>query len=234
MDKTPVRNLYFDLDTMLDTRLPIIYLLDKELASDIVNSGAYHTRRKDNFREISYDIFMPLYRNRSKVILELALPTPMLNMIRAHYGDIVETQFKEGDTDKKACIYINIYPYDLGANEIENLRFIISKIIPKAELKFISMSNGELTPDWVYDTIGTLFKYDGLEWLEYHVGNGNLINRPLLNTHLFTAGIVTGSIPTKKINAEVYDGMISIAQTVIDLTLLHLNDFSFVQEKNVT
>lgn len=228
MEKKKIRNIIFDIDTILDTRLPIIYILDSNIAGEIVQSGAYQARRKDNFKEISNDIFMPLYRKRNKRILELAAPTAMLNMIRAHYGDVVTEQIKSDQPEEKAFLYVNIYPYSFNATELDNVKFIISKVIPKTDIRFVSMSNTELNPVWLKENVGYIFKYDGLEWLELHVGNGNLINTPLMDIHLFAAAIVNGNIPSKKIDAQLYENMISVGQTVIDLTLVHLKEFSIV------
>lgn len=227
-----VSNFYFEIDTILDTRLPIVYLLNQNIAEEIVAENLYHTRRKNNFKTISNDIFNALYRNRSKRILELALPTPMLSIIRSHYGEVLKVLIKKGVT-KTPEMYVNMHPYDLSQTEIDNISFIINKVIPGVIIKFVSMSNAELTPEWIKDNIGCMFKYDGLEWLEYHVGTGNLINTPLLSVHLFTPGIVIGTTPVAKINKETYEAMITACQTVIDIGLMHLSDFSFVKEKNV-
>lgn len=182
------RSIYVEIDTMLDTRLPILYLLSKKTAEDCLYSGSYHTRNSDQFGNISAEIFYAFYNKRIKPILYMATKTPMLEVVKEHYADIV-TNPMTIDHEEDYSIYLNTYPYDLTTEEIENFTTMMKSSIPDSIIKHVNMSPMELSPDWVKKNAGTLIMYQGVNWIEYWASTTELLSANLLDTQLYTPAL---------------------------------------------
>ncbi len=222
-----MNNILVDIDSLLDTRLALAMFLDEKSVSEYVKSKKYYNRVKDNYGDISYDIFKPLYKLRNKKILEFAIPTLLIDLIKKHYGDIV-TDIKNIENNK-VTIFLNIYPYDFNITEQDIIKKIISDKIPSVNIKIVSMSLLELQPLWIKENISTVFMYDTLEWLELHTAITNLINTPLLDTLFIAPAIVTGNLTTKKINKELFHNIIATSSLVVDLNFIDVKYFSCLE-----
>jgi len=223
------KNTLVELDAILDTRLAMAYLLDKTSVEKITTDGSYYTRIKDNYGYISKDIFTAFYKRRTKDLLTLGLPTPIFDILKEHYGEIITDEIND-EYEEDILIYVNIYPYNLNEDEKNNIIKSVQLVVPKSKVKTISLSKKELTPDWIDHNVGTLIMYEGLDWLDYHMSNNNLIKKPLLTTLLISPAISTGSTSTKEIKKDTFKDLMLVASTLIDLVLVDAVNFSRIQE----
>lgn len=222
------KNTLVELDAILDTRLAMAYLLDKKSVEHITTDGSYYTRVKDNYGNISKDIFDTFYKRRTKNLLTLGLPTPIFDILKQHYGEIITDELND-EYEEDIIIYVNIYPYDLNEDEKNNIITSVTNIIPKSIVKIISLSKKELTPQWVDSNVTTLIMYEGLDWIEYHMSNNALIENPLLTTLLISPAISTGSTSTKQVKKDTFKDLMLVASTLIDLVLVDVVNFSRTQ-----
>lgn len=223
--KKQPKNIYVDIDTLFDTRLPLLYMFNNDIAVRMRSTGKYDKRIKDEFETISYDIFRAFYRSRDKQLLKLALPTRIIGMIRKHYGEEL-TGLNDITISERPTLFINTYPYSLDLEEKEIFSIVIMALIPDCKIDFINVDNAELTPLWIDEHIGIMFKYDALDWIDYHVGTCSLINTPLLNVSLFAPALLTGTMKQSAAKYETFMNMAYAVGTVIDLSFIDAAHFS--------
>jgi hypothetical protein len=221
---TEKKGVFVDIDALFDTRLSLLLSISKKLTLKIIENGSYITRKKDNFDNLSYDIFNSLYRNRRKTVLSDAIPTPVFKLLREHYGDLV-TDIKNTKM-LNPYIYLNIYPYKLNLDEQDLLAYGLAQVIPNCNIKMVSMDYDDFSPDWIHDHVDTVFKYDTLSWVEYNMSNTKLVNNPITDIIFIAPAIVPGNTPEGKIDSELFKIFTYTANLVINLNLIDASNFS--------
>ena len=225
--KTPVKkSIYVDVDSILDTRLSVLYLLSGQLAEQVTTDGSYFTRIRENFGPLSADIFQSFYDRRNKFVLKYAMPTKVISLIQLYIEDLA-MDIKTAETDEEISMFINFYPYhDLEEDEVMLVINLIKKFLPELHIKPIFMSREELTPSWVIDHVGCMFKYDNYRWLEYHGTTTKLFTTPLLDVMYFTPAVVVGSeIDDKKMDQDFFIELEESMKLVIDYNILDISYF---------
>lgn len=222
----PVKsNIYVDVDSLFDTRLSTLYMLNDATAEELVTTGKYYDRVRDNFGSISADIFYTLYSRRNTEPLKLGIPTPIIDLVTEHYGSIV-TDIKNIEKEEDLKIYLNIYPYRLEEEEIDVICRYIENYIPDVILEVIYKSIEDLTPRWIVDHVGCMFMYEANKWLEYHNGTSGIYTVPLLNIMLFAPALITGSSRDLTINKEYFKSLEEKMSLCIDYNLIDARYFS--------
>ncbi len=196
-------SLLIDLDSLLDTRLPVVYTLNQELATEIIENKEYVYRKKDIFGNISNDIFKSMYKARSKAVLNLATPTAILQFLIPY---LIETKsdLKNVEALNSFYIYINVYPYKFNMMELIELENAFSPMFIDNPIKMVSMDFEELTPSWVMDNVETLIMYDAIDWIEYNTANNNLVRTPLINKIIIGPALIGGTVKISDINKEFF------------------------------
>lgn len=193
-------NLYTDLDTLYDTRFELIKLINPYEASKILKDGSYINRFTERYGNIPYDIFYPLWRKRNKNLFIKANLTPMLIIIRQYFAALYVTNVYSSVKDQ-LVLYVNTYPYRLTEKEIKDTEKYIANHIRHIEVKCIYKSNKDLTTHWVADNIGTMFKYDYLDWLNYHVTLGEY-NLSISRVTAIIPGVINTIGPNNAVKPE--------------------------------
>jgi hypothetical protein len=205
------KGIFIELDCLLDTRLALLYAIDPTNTSNIIDSNSYSTRKKDNFNNISNDIFKPLYRHRSKQLLSLATPTNLMSYILPHIADLKHDFKTLANETRDYTVFINVYPYVLNMDEILALEDLYYTLFntntingSRNLIKLVSMDTEELSPEWIDVNVESLVLYSGMEWIEYHTSNLNLMKIPLIGVTLTTPAIVEMSVNSNTINSDFF------------------------------
>lgn len=219
--KTNVKlSIYTDLDAILDTRLSVLYFLSLPTMNQVLDDGSYYTRIRENFGMISADIFNSFYDRRDKLALKYAMPTGVVRLIRDYCKELILDP-KNMETEENLTIYINTYPYyDLEDEELATVSALIKKYVPVFDIAFIDMSKEELTPVWVMEHIGCMFKYDNYRWLEYHSSTGALYKTPLLDVMYYTPAIIVDDSKDKKADKKFFGELEEMMRYIIDYNIL--------------
>lgn len=196
--------IYTDLDSILDTRHAMLYYLSSEIAVNSLEDGSYRNRVKDNFGNISSDIFNTLYRKRTKELLNLATP----NSIPSIISDLFIENLIDVSEEGKHILYLNIYPYKFNLEEQRNLLTMMESLIPDfTGVQILNLDISELEPKWVKENINHMVMYNGMEWIEYHTSNYKLIETPVLDVEMMSPAISNGRIKESKIDNELFKNL---------------------------
>ena len=224
-----VKNIFVDLDVLLDTRITTLSFINNKICYDSLISGDYHNRNRDVFGKIPSTFFERMYSTRDKKIL-------LLSELTFLYYDIIELcleiQVANESTDPLK-IYLNVYPYILDKNELDNLKNkIFDNMLDNIEIIIVSKSIPELTTSWIFDNIGSIFKYDALRWLDYHLAMGQMYKNIILDVSLYAPKLISGPVKDKDITESMFSTLVTAVGTLISLELLEPASFSLYIQKN--
>jgi len=168
--------IYTTLDSLVDTRLPLLIQLYGEM--DFLKDKEYVSRTTDDFFGIPNRLFDVLYAQRDKKhCIESALPTLSIDFL----NELCFTCRQEMANQSRSLditLEVNLYPYVLTREVIETLaKSIKLQLLSDVNIKIISLET--LTPDHIADKYTHIFMYDGLEWLINRLEDGTLDNTPL-------------------------------------------------------
>jgi len=213
--------IYIELDSIIDTRLPILNYLNGDM--DLLT---YINRNNDDYPFIRERVFKKLYENRQRTLINKPIYTPMLNILRMLITEATHAANREEDNEKP-IVHLNIYPYRL----LDNEKDIILTGLSTATLGFADVDIIDIEPNidilYNYDTI---IKYDGMDLLD----NPDVIQRlteiPIPNTML----IVPKNIPPD-IGVDNIDDMCEFINytlsTLIEIALIEYAAFSILIPK---
>ena len=166
----PFSTLFVELDTILDTRIGALALMGGDTLSKVLNSD-YHRRLIDRFPNIDNDKFKEIYDSRNKKILQYSMITPIIDII----SQFIATTLRQVITTPfhyKPKIALNIYPYKLTDEEVNNIiKVLVELTMAKADIEIVSMSYDEITPRFVKQNLSVLILYEYYKWLEIHSAN---------------------------------------------------------------
>jgi len=186
-------NIYTDLDSIFDTRLPILFEMDEDLVEKMVKNKTYHYRVNDNFEYIPQNMFKILYRNRSKMVLTKGTPTGILPLINK-YNVEARLAAVTANSNPNTILYLNTYPYPLMSSELDALIVGLRSSIPNIAIKPIFEKPSDITPEWINENVALMIMYDGLEWIERHVSNHNLMKTPLTDIVMMVPSLLYNNI----------------------------------------
>ena len=107
--ETQNKGFYTDMDSLYDTRLATLDLLDTSVAKMALKND-YLNRDEDRFPYVDKDIFKSLYETRDLEVLERAMPTKAIDIIR----EFIKIALKQNiDTPIVGSVevFVNVWPY---------------------------------------------------------------------------------------------------------------------------
>lgn len=224
MSNKVLYNIYVELDDIFDTRLVLAYMLDEYHMDKYVKSKKYEIRKTDQFGNIPIDVFKKLYKYRTDVLLDYALPTQIPDFINSIIKEELQNPvtFESLDPDNPMKLYVNYYPYKLEKDRLTDIEIYLSTLIDFVEVELVSYSDIELTPHWLKRNCKHVFKYNLLTWLEYHVNNLNIFKDNLISTFCYAPSVLEANLP----DSEYLDAIYKIEESYsiyCNLTLLDIS-----------
>lgn len=218
------KSVYTDIDSLFDTRLPVLNNISHVISGKVLKDGSYFTRVKEQFDIIGGDIFTPLYEQRNKLVLPFALLTHIVDIIRVKVVEVISDISNMGNLDNLS-LYINTYPYKLNLVEVESIKETIGMLVNDINIKMIYIPNDELTPEWIEEHVDLVIKYDGISWLEHNTKNLNLIRKPLLSTVFIVPALVDNAVPNKEVTDEMFKVAMAHMRMVADVQYINIEYF---------
>lgn len=158
-------SVFVDLDSIMDTRLALLYYHFPDKIDTILSIYPY--RLSDDYPGVvDYTTFSDLYKKRNKEILLLSVITPIVYLLKDFIEKAIEnlTQSIQPAPPK---IFLNIYPYKLSEEEVAIIvNALLSSVGKKVDIEVVNMSNKEITPAFLNANVNIYFKYDYYLWLD--------------------------------------------------------------------
>lgn len=210
-----MHNVYTDLDSLLDTRHALLYCIDPELSKRVIDNLSYRNRKRDQFENLSMDIFRTLYRNRGKSLLEITKPTHISGLISKH----IITEMRDLSNDGIFKIYVNTQPYDLTDEEVSELLTLLCRMFPEfIGIEIVNMSYDEVDPNWIKDNeIKTMFMYEAMAWLEYQNSTTKILTNPIgTSVMLYGPDIVEANMKDELLTMEFFKNLMVMFSGIIN------------------
>lgn len=164
-----IHRIYVDLDSMFDTRLPLLYRLDPE---HVVNADvkAYFQRRSDDFSRLGSKVtrqeWLKAWEKRDKSLLAEAVTTSVVTVLWEAVMNINWALDSDMGSIKKVDVEINTWPYDLTNEEMSAIRAGLEVMMPPyASVLFIHNPMDFLHPKDATGRWDMMFVYDLWGWL---------------------------------------------------------------------
>jgi hypothetical protein len=224
-------NIYLELDTLVDTRARLLFEIDEDGFNKALKTGKYHNRLSDSIGGVSANVFNMIYAKRNKKLLTNALHTPMMDLVGDLYVENLNDYSYSGESGL-VTIYLNIFPYRLNQEEIDNLRDgMVRSISEHATVEVVNMDpSTEVTPEWVSKTVGYLIMYDGFDWVNRAIMFNKFEGYKCPSVVLLTPLRTYGSDYEKLDENEITKGMLAMRDGVSDkirLEFLKIYTMSF-------
>ena len=181
--ETVNKGFYTDMDSLYDTRLATLDLLDTSIAK-LALKGDYLNRDEDKFPYVERDIFKSLYETRDLEVLERAMPTKALEIIR----EFIRIALKQNiDTPNMGVVevYVNVYPYKVEKSvATEMCKALFHAFGSQVSIHMLNLKPELVTPKFFAESIAVAMIYDYDVWLETHAKNDNLRKHQIPNVTL--------------------------------------------------
>ena len=166
-------NIYIDLDSLLDTRLGIISMLDETAVEAMVKAGHYWTRVYDDWEvltegKVTNTAFNEAWEQRTNEVLRASMLTEIFGPLR-NILTLYTQNIKEGHVDKPLCMTVNMYPYTLSDDEQEGISEALKYHVgADFSVFFVSITDDELTPALLFSRYDAAFMYHFHKWIVKH------------------------------------------------------------------
>lgn len=169
---------YTTLDSLIDTRLPILSFAYPEYTDLLLETDQYFLRENDSFDidgvKLGYELWNPLYYARSKAILRYSGLTFIPYIISREILRHTNNNFN-GECFVPWNLIINTYPYTLVEEEKESFLKIFIEYLDEIEvdivrknIQFVEFPYRHLTKDVLSEwNLDIILDYHGFEWLNY-------------------------------------------------------------------
>lgn len=159
--------IYVDLDALLDTRLGTLAFLKNEYAVNALMNG-YHSRDRDEFIDVPYEIFKKAYEKRDVDVLAMSTFTDVFILLQSCVKSTFEIAATNPNT-KPLQIQVNVYPYDLSEEEMSEISIAVwSRLKEMVDVNVVNINDGFLTPEYCKETYSMMIRYDYQSWLKIH------------------------------------------------------------------
>lgn len=159
--------IYVDLDALLDTRLGTLAYLKNEYAVNAL-SNDYMTRDRDEFKDVSYEVFKKAYEKRDIDTLKLSTFTNVFTLLQSCIKSTFETAATNSNI-KPIQVQVNVYPYKLDEEEMSEISIAVwSRLKEMVDVNVVNINDAFLTPAYCKDQYSMMIRYDYQSWLKIH------------------------------------------------------------------
>lgn len=223
--KETKNDIYMNLDSLLDTRLSLLFDFDKKLFNDLLKDGDikyYLNRITDSFGYIDNDLFKELYKKRDSKTIREPIPTHIPQLIKSYIAESLVEHPK-----KRVKLFLNVYPYVLSDNDKIKIRNGIRAIFNGyLDVEIMDVPENLISVKFVYENIGLMIMYNGLEWAEYQIATGHLVSLRLPDVMMIAPKLYTTKIYKNDSVDKSFTDLEKILHAFIKVTFINVKFFS--------
>ncbi len=212
-----MRTLLTDLDSILDTRLAVLY---KEFGQDIEKiMPNYKDRQINSFLPlVDNKGFLELYAKRDIDVLRDSIKTESFNILRSFVMRVM-TEMSMSPTPSPPKIILNVFPYELDQNTLKTLiNLIITFVGEFVDVEVINKPECEITPKYLDDEIELYLKYDFSSWLDEQARLFTFKKYKCPDVIMMTAGVL--NMEEETYNALLNDEQAKVLSPTESISLL--------------
>lgn len=182
------KRLYISLDSLIDTRLGTLAVVDEEAYAFVEKHFDYWLRDYTDWPKltggrVTNEAFNERYAKRDDQVFCRSIMTglaPVLVQLLTDYGLIMAQQL----TSEEISVEVNLWPYEFDLPEIEQLDAALRPWFGKETvITFCSVPIDEMTPTWLVGRYDAAVMFEFHEWMRVHAqafysihaGNFNII-----------------------------------------------------------
>lgn len=189
-------SIIVDLDSILDTRLALIFMMDKDYVGKLLADNRYFKRDSNLFEGIDYEAFMDHYERRNKGLLVNAVATKMVSFIAEYVTKIEEARDRSVPDIDELEVHINTHPYStLNDNELTAIvrgtsAKLMAEGMPRTTVvKTVSYTPEQLTPKLMNDNYAVVIMYEYYKLLDVQARLKNFDKSSCPSVTLFAPAI---------------------------------------------
>jgi len=232
------KKIYIDLDSLFDTRLSLLELLDTKISLSIYDNRLfYDTRIIDEFDYITKDIFDAFYKVRDNLVFFKAIPTNITELVLTDILYIVNNKYLT-DESKSITLIVDTSRYKLNNEQKEKLKIYLQEVfkLPYLQIEVNEFNIMDKSPNYINDEIFSIYKYDGIKWLnEYlQLWNPKELTTNMPSTKLRVPALFDKPLLLKKLSdyIDALNDIVKSVKTVIDLEYVDVHYFNFIDKKH--
>lgn len=213
-----LKRILVDLDTLLDTRLGVINMLNPKAAEHIIKNDDYWDRENDFWelltnglvtREEFNEGWAARGGNNSATVLNGSVISGIQPFImRVITEDLVNRANQMGDELDQLCLVINTWPYALSLDEIEDMRDIAIYLFgATTPTEVVCIPLDKITPGFLDKDYAAMITYSFIEWIKIHFADlakarMNCFN--FISPRIFEQDVSKLSVDEKKTIIDVF------------------------------
>lgn len=214
--------IYTDLDTLFDTELALLDLIDIRLVREYY-SNEYNI--PNSYLYLNHNDFKTMFKTRNKDILIRASATAIDDVIRYFTSEMHMKRLDGSMVDTEIELIINSYPYKLDSDEVNELIEFYNKHI--LHLDNISIIYREDLPQSFVGGINIMIMRHGLDWFYGRKFIEPTFTSP--NTRLFVPTRLANVDKLQHMDIELDKLLEYVTTTTMgDIVLEFLDDESFM------
>lgn len=222
--------LLVDLDSLLDTRLALIYQKGTGFTDRALGSN-YYQRTIDSFPGLPFDKFREAYKAREKTLLQNAVLTKINFLVREFVMSTLQ-QVTTSPFHMQPVVLVNTYPYVLTeVEETSIIRAVVSMTGGRADVGVVNLSPQEVTPKYLKREISLAIMYEGAQWVETHSALGTFKNVTCPDVGLLCPGLLfkepdeRGLEECKRIGKTPFQAFEELAAPLIGIKFIGVEHF---------
>lgn len=221
------KGILIDLDTILDTRLSTLSLLDRDLTLMLIEDNYFNKRLYDEFGYIDNYSFKQVYKDRNLKTLSKSYITKMTELLSIEI-DLISSKKMQSGLTNVVNVDVNIYPYKLNKAISKKITNAIYKTLltDNVYINLVSIANEELTMKLIESKYDVVIKYDGLEWLDYLL-TVKKDNAP--SSKLYVPALLQEPIQFNSVKAleNLLNSVSELYKPYIDITFISVEFFNY-------
>jgi len=223
--KEAKNDIYMNLDSLLDTRLSLLFHFDKTMFNNVLKDGNiknYTNRITDSFDYLDNDLFRELYKKRDGRIIKEPIPTHIPQLIKSYIAESLVEHPK-----KRVKLFLNVYPYVLTDEDKIKIRNGIRAIFNGyLDVDIMDVPEKLISVKFIYENVGLMIMYNGLDWAEYQISSGNLVSLRLPDVMMIAPKLYANKIYKNDSVDKSFTDLEKILHTFIKVTFINVKFFS--------
>lgn len=224
-DKLKPKKIYVSLDSILDTRLGTLTIINPDFAFDVSTKPEYFTREIDEFEtakagKLDKEIYNLTIEKFKDKIIRSSIVTRMFvfisKLINHYIQQVIHTPLLAGIE-----LEINTFPYEFSDVEIKELHeSIVSVIGDVVKVNFVHLSLDSISLAYAKQNYVAMIMYTYHEWYNKH--SEEIKKNPTKELVVYAPRIYFGHLPTEEelaLNKDSDKDPFELTQQMISLVL---------------